>query len=158
MDDKEIEEVLLNLGLKISKPPQAKEKFHILATPPQNFPILEIIRPQDSSRFYLIVMGIGIAPEHKKGLGSMKTDDRFKFLAEITEEVLKMGLDIAILPPGSDIPDAIQIMKVVYSEGLTPNEFLNAYYMVRNAGILVINRINRQFGIKEFKQNTTRYI
>ncbi|MCQ4343968.1 MAG: DUF2299 domain-containing protein [Sulfolobales archaeon] len=31
-------------------------------------------------------------------------------------------------------------MKVVYSEGLTPNEFLNAYYTVRNAGILVINR------------------
>jgi len=56
MDDKEIEEVLLNLGLKISKPPQAQEKFHILTTSPQNFPILEIIRPQDSSRFYLIVM------------------------------------------------------------------------------------------------------
>jgi len=29
----------------------------------------------------------------------MKTDDRFKFLAEITEEVLKMGLDVVILPP-----------------------------------------------------------
>jgi len=40
----------------------------------------------------------------------------------------------------SDIPDAIQIMKVVYSKGLTSNELLNAYYMVRNAGILVINR------------------
>jgi hypothetical protein len=75
MDDKEIEEVLLNLGLKISEPPQAQEKFHILATSPQNFPILEIIRPQDSSRFHLRVMGTGIAPEHK------------------------MGLDIAILPP-----------------------------------------------------------
>jgi len=75
MNDKEIEEVLLNLGLKISKPPQAQEKFHILATSPQNFPILEIIRPQDSSRFHLRVMGTGIAPERK------------------------MGLDIAILPP-----------------------------------------------------------
>ncbi len=48
MDDKEIEEVSLNLGLKISEPSQAQEKFHVLTTSPQNFPILEIIRPQDS--------------------------------------------------------------------------------------------------------------
>jgi len=99
MDIKEIKEASLELGLKISKLPQAQEKFHVLTTSPQNFPILEIIRPQDSSRFYLIVMEIGIAQEHKKGLGSMKTDDRINFLAEITEEVLKMGLDVVILPP-----------------------------------------------------------
>lgn len=68
-----------------------------------------------------------------------------------------MGVDIAVLPPNSDVPEVVQISKIVYSEGLTPNEFLNAYYMVRNAGILVINRINRKFGSVQ-KRGSSAYV
>lgn len=156
MQDEEIEKIIKDLGLMIRKPPEAKEYYHIATTPPQGFPTIDIIRLNKDSTFYLITMGILIHPSHKSAIGNMEEDERKDFIGNLVEELLKMGVDIAVLPPNSEIPEIIQVSKIVYSEGLTPNEFLNAYYMVRNAGILVINRINRKFG-SATKRGTSAY-
>ncbi|AHC51859.1 hypothetical protein SUSAZ_07805 [Sulfolobus acidocaldarius SUSAZ] len=159
MNDKEIEDVMKELGLSVSRPPQAQEKFHIVTTPPQGFPVVDIIRLTDKSRFYLITMGVAIHPVHKKAIGGLKLEERKEFLNNLAEDLLKMGVDFAFLPPGTDVPDAIQIIRIIFADGMTPNELLSAYYVVRNAGMLVINRINNKFGVAdEGKQGITRYV
>jgi len=146
MNDKELEALIKELGLSITIPPQAKEAYHIVTAPPQGFPSIDIIRPNDSSKFYLISMGILIHPNHKAAINEMKKEDKKKFFQELTEDLLKMGVDFAFLPPGSETPEVIQVLRLVFMDSLTPNEFLNAYYTVRNAGMLVIAKINYKFG------------
>jgi len=146
MEDEEVEKVIKDLGLAIRKPPEAKEFFHITTSPPQGFPAVDIIRITKDSPFYLITMGILIHPTHKSAIASLDEKERQEFLGTLIEDVLRMGVDIAILPPNSEIPEAIQISKVAYSKDLTVNQLLDYYITVRNAGMLVITRINRKFG------------
>ncbi|MBB5254687.1 DUF2299 domain-containing protein [Sulfurisphaera ohwakuensis] len=158
MNDEEIEKIMKDLGLMIRKPPEAKEYFHIATSPPQGFPVVDIIRINKDSPFYLVTMGILIHPNHKSAIGNMKEEERREFLGSLVEDLLKMSVDIAILPPNSEVPEIIQVSKIVYSEGLTANEFLDAYYTVRNAGIYVINRINRKFGNTASRRGTSPYV
>lgn len=146
MNDEEVEQIFKDLGLMIRKPPEAKEHFHIVTTPPQGFPAVDVIRINEDSNFYIVSMGILIHPNHKSAIAEMKENERLEFFASLVEELLKMNVDIAILPPNGNPPEIIQVSKIVYKEGLTPNELLNAYYSVRNAGILAINRIQKKFG------------
>jgi hypothetical protein len=159
MNDKELEALIKELGLSITIPPQAKEAYHIVTTPPQGFPSIDIIRPNDSSKFYLISMGILIHPNHKAAINEMKKEDKKKFFQELTEDLLKMGVDFAFLPPGSETPEVIQVLRLVFMDSLTPNEFLNAYYTVRNAGMLVIAKINYKFGnVQGESKGSLRYV
>lgn len=159
MNDKELEALIKELGLSITIPPQAKEAYHIVTTPPQGFPSIDIIRPNDSSKFYLISMGILIHPNHKAAINEMKKEDKKKLFQELTEDLLKMGVDFAFLPPGTETPEVIQVLRLVFMDSLTPNEFLNAYYTVRNAGMLVIAKINYKFGnIQGESKGSLRYV
>jgi hypothetical protein len=159
MNDKELEALIKELGLSITIPPQAKEAYHIVTTPPQGFPSIDIIRPNDSSKFYLISMGILIHPNHKAAINEMKKEDKKKFFQELTEDLLKMGVDFAFLPPGTETPEVIQVLRLVFIDSLTPNEFLNAYYTVRNAGMLVIAKINYKFGnVQGESKGSLRYV
>lgn len=159
MNDKELEALIKELGLSITIPPQAKEAYHIVTAPPQGFPSIDIIRPNDSSKFYLISMGILIHPNHKAAINEMKKEDKRKFFQELTEDLLKMGVDFAFLPPGTETPEVIQVLRLVFMDSLTPNEFLNAYYTVRNAGMLVISKINYKFGnVQGESKGSLRYV
>ncbi|MFP3232186.1 MAG: DUF2299 domain-containing protein [Sulfolobaceae archaeon] len=159
MNDKELEALIKELGLSITIPPQAKEAYHIVTAPPQGFPPIDIIRPNDSSKFYLISMGILIHPNHKAAINEMKKEDKKKFFQELTEDLLKMGVDFAFLPPGTETPEVIQVLRLVFMDSLTPNEFLNVYYTVRNAGMLVIAKINYKFGnVQGESKGSLRYV
>jgi hypothetical protein len=159
MNDKELEALIKELGLSITIPPQAKEAYHIVTAPPQGFPSIDIIRPNDSSKFYLISMGILIHPNHKAAINEMKKEDKKKFFQELSEDLLKMGVDFAFLPPGTETPEVIQVLRLVFMDSLTPNEFLNAYYTVRNAGMLVIAKINYKFGnVQGESKGSLRYV
>jgi hypothetical protein len=159
MNDKELEALIKELGLSITIPPQAKEAYHIVTAPPQGFPSIDIIRPNDSSKFYLISMGILIHPNHKAAINEMKKEDKKKFFQELSEDLLKMGVDFAFLPPGTETPEVIQVLRIVFMDSLTPNEFLNAYYTVRNAGMLVIAKINYKFGnVQGESKGSLRYV
>lgn len=158
MEDEEIEKIMKDLGLMIRKPPEAKEYFHITTSPPQGFPSVDIIRISEKSPFYLITMGILIHPSHKSAIGGLDGKERQEFLGGLIEDVLKMDVDIAILPPNSEIPEVIQVSRVVYGEDLTPNQLLEYYTKVRNAGMIVITRINRRFGMSAQKKGTSSYV
>lgn len=156
MDDK-IKEWVKELGLVITIPPQAKEPFHIVVTPPQGMgPALEIVRPPNQN-LYLIVMGIGIHQIHQEALRKMNADERKKFLTELKYDLLKMGVDFAFLPIDSEIPQAIQISRMLLPDNLTANEFINGVYLVRNAGLYVIFKFADTFGSVQGKPQALRY-
>lgn len=135
--DGEIERWLKGLGLKIVVPPNAPEPFHISTSPPTGVPIVDVVRPKDAE-YYVIAMGIAIHPDHKRALSSMKEQDRRRFLLELKRAVLAMGVDFAFIPPDAEVPDFVQISKPVPTAGLDARSFLEEYYRVRNAGLIVM--------------------
>lgn len=156
MDDK-IREWIKELGLFITIPPQAKEPFHVVVTPPQGMgPALEIVRPPNQN-LYLIIMGIGIHQVHQDALRKMNIEERKKFLTELKYDLLKMGVDFAFLPIDSEIPQAVQISRMVLLENLTANDFINGIYLVRNAGLYVMFKFADTFGAIQNKSQQLRY-
>ncbi|ARM74909.1 DUF2299 domain-containing protein [Acidianus manzaensis] len=156
-NDNKILEWVKELGLTTNTPPQAREPFHIVAIPPQNAgPALEIVRPPNQN-IYLVVMGIGIHQAHQDGLRGMKQEDRKKFLTELKYDLLKMGVDFAFMPLEGEIPQAIQISRMLLAEDLTPNDFINAVYLVRNAGLYTIFKFSDTFGSTQNKFQAIRY-
>jgi len=156
--DNEIKNWIQSLGLSIFTPPQAKEFFHISVTPPQGGPVVDIVRPLENSNFYIIAMGVGVHPTHQNALKELKDSDRKKFINEIKYDILKMGLDVIFLPMGQEVPQIIQITRVVIAENLTANEFMNSFYFVRNAGMLVIFKFTDTFGNIQQGQTSTKYL
>ncbi|MCI2415198.1 MAG: DUF2299 family protein [Candidatus Aramenus sp.] len=144
--DNKIREWLQSLGYSVSNHPQAKEPFNVVVSPPQGGPVLNVIRPTPEGRFYVITMGIGIHPMHQNALRDMKEKERREFLSELKYDLLKMGVDFAFLPVNQETPQIVQVSRLVLSELLTPNEFLNSFFVVRNAGLLVILKISDKFG------------
>ncbi|MEM4942963.1 MAG: DUF2299 domain-containing protein [Saccharolobus sp.] len=153
--DKQIEEWIKELGLVLNRPPQAKEFFHILVTPPQGGPAIEIIRVSENSKFYIIVMGIGIHPIHISSLMSLNREERVKFIIDLQLEALRYGVDFIALPPNQEVPNVIQISKPLFMENLTANEFINALLNVRNAGVSLMLKFNQKFGPYEPQQQTS---
>jgi len=135
--DRDIERWVKKLGLNVVVPPNAPEPFHISTAPPTGMPVLDVVRPKDAE-FYVIAMGIAVHPDHRSALASMKEQDRRRFLLELKRAVASMGVDFAFLPPDAEIPDAVQVSRPVLAEGLDAQRFVDEYYRVRNAGLLVI--------------------
>ncbi|WP_373468797.1 DUF2299 domain-containing protein [Acidianus infernus] len=156
--DNEIKKWIQELGLMINVPPQAKEPFHVVMYPPQGGgPTLEVVRPPNQN-LYIVIMGVGIHEIHQNALKEMKEDERRKFLNELKYDLLKMGVDIIFMPVGQEIPSAIQVSRVLLPDNLTANEFVNAVYIVRNAGLYIIFKFSDTFGIPQGKGGNIRYI
>ncbi|MEZ0248002.1 MAG: DUF2299 domain-containing protein [Thermoproteus sp.] len=142
--DKEVERWLRSLGLNLVVPPNAPEPFHISVAPPTGLPVVEVVRPKDAN-LYVIAMGIAVHPDHKSALASMKEEERRKFLLDLKRAVLQMGVDFAFLPPDAEVPEAIHISKPVLIDGLDAHTFVEEYYRVRNAGLMVIMSFSETF-------------
>lgn len=156
MDD-QIKKWIQELGLMIATPPQANEPFHVIMYPPQGGPTLEVVRPPNQN-LYVVIMGVGLHEIHQNALKEMKEEERRKFLNELKYDLLKMGVDIVFLPIGQEIPTAIQVSRVLLPDNLTANEFLNAVYIVRNAGLYIIFKFSDTFGAPQTKGGSIRYI
>jgi len=153
--DKQIEDWLKELGLVASRPPQAKEFFHVVATPPQGGPTISVVRVNDSSKFYIIAMGIGIHPSHVSALMTLNREERIKFIIDLQLEALRYGVDFVALPPNQEIPNVIQVSKPIFIDGLTANEFINTLLDVRNAGVSIMLKFTQRFGPYDPQQQTS---
>ncbi|MCI4456295.1 MAG: DUF2299 domain-containing protein [Sulfolobus sp.] len=135
--DSMIMDVFKRLGLTVTIPPGAKEAFRIVTQPPNGGPIVEVIRPTPEADFYIIAMGIAVAKEHQDALRSLPPERRREFLLRLKKDILRYEVDMAFLPPDKEVPEAVQISRIVFGPpgGLDPNRLLDYYYKVRNAGL-----------------------
>ncbi len=145
MNDDEVRLLFEALNMKTFRPPQAQEFFHLSVSPPQGGPVVDVIRLKDSSRFYIVAMGIQIAQEHFQKLSSMKSEERGEFLLGIQKDVLLSGVEIMMSPIGQQVPQIIQLSKAIF-DSATNNEFLEGFVKVRNAGIFVMLSFSTKLG------------
>lgn len=137
--------ILKALGLNLSEV-KTSEYLHVAVSPPQGGPTLEVVKPERDSKFYVLGMAIAVHQFHQQQLKSLKDQDRKEFLSRLRYTLLKMGVDLIFTPPNEEVPQAIFVSRVVYEEGSTPNDFLQAMYKVRNAGTIAIFTFADRFG------------
>jgi len=133
--DSMIMDVFKRLGLTVTIPPGAKEAFRVATQPPNGGPIVEVIRPTPEADFYIIAMGIAVAKEYQDALRSLPPERRREFLLRLKKDILRYEVDMAFLPPDKEVPEAVQVTRLVFADGLDPNRLLDNYYKVRNAGL-----------------------
>ncbi|AEB94976.1 MAG: DUF2299 domain-containing protein [Metallosphaera sp.] len=153
LDDK-LRGWLGDLGLKVWTPAGAKEHLHLSSTPQQGGPVIDVIRPTNLTPFYIVGMGIGIHQSHQDSLRKMSTSERKSFINEIKYFLLEMELDVAFFPLNQEIPQVINVSKIVMMNGLKANKFLEAYYAVKNGGAYVLMRFAESFGNQAEKVDT----
>ncbi|MGC9105029.1 MAG: DUF2299 domain-containing protein [Thermoprotei archaeon] len=136
--DSMIVDLMKKLGMNVVFPPGAPEAFRISTSPPMGGPVVEIIRPTKEADFYIIAMGIAVAKEHQDAIRSLPAEKRREFLLELKMEILRYEVDMAFLPPDQEVPQTVQVSRVVFAEGLDPNKLMDYYYKVRNAGLSLI--------------------
>lgn len=130
--DVEIYNWFLELGMKVEKVTSGNAYFHITVSPPvENSVKVSILRTQPNSTYYIVTVIVDLdETQLKKNPSLIKT---------IKMELARMNLEFFLMPPDSSIPKSIQIAKVLFSEGLTKNEMLDAVTLVKNGAFLVFN-------------------
>ncbi|PSN82727.1 hypothetical protein B9P99_00770 [Candidatus Marsarchaeota G1 archaeon OSP_B] len=136
-------------GLSVSFTPNVPDYFNITVSPPPpaTGPILNIARPKQEAPFYVVGMGVMLHEEHYAKLSSLASGQRNAFLNELKYEYLRMNVDFVFLPPQAEIPRQIQLLKLIFLDGLTQNALYNTYTTVRNAGLLTIWKLIEKFGV-----------
>ncbi|QKQ99096.1 DUF2299 domain-containing protein [Metallosphaera tengchongensis] len=152
--EQKIKEWLENLGMKVWTPEGAREFFHVSASPAQGGPVVDVVKPTSSTPFYILGMGIAVHQSHQDSLRKLSTPERKQFIDDLKYYLLEMELDVVFLPANQEIPQLINVSKVVYEDGLDPNDFIDTYYAVRNGGTYVIMRFIDRFGSTTTRTDT----
>ncbi|MEM0120202.1 MAG: DUF2299 domain-containing protein [Thermoprotei archaeon] len=147
---------LQEAGLAVSKTQNVQDYFNITVSPPPPMqgPVLTVSRPKAESSFFAVGMGITIHPTHLSKLNTEPRNERLNFLNSLKYTYLTMNIDFVFIPPQNEVPQHIQLVKLVFIDGLTQNELFNTYTLVRNAGILTIMRFVEKFGNVDQNQPT----
>ena len=128
--DTEIYNWFLELGMKVEKVMSSNTYFHIMVSPPIEGGIkVSIIRSKPDSTYYVITVIVDLDTEKIKKNPSI--------LKSIKLELIRMNLEFFFIPPNEEIPKSLQIGKIVFAEGLTKNELLNAVTLVKNGAYAV---------------------
>ena len=144
--DSQIVEWVKKLGLNATvQPTVGQEAFRVSISPPTGFPVVDIIRPSKEADFYIVIMGIAIAQQHQDALRALSPEQRADFLLDLQMELTKFEVDMAFIPPGVDVPQAIQVSRVLFTDDLNVTSFFNTFYKVRNAGLYVLLAFNKKF-------------
>lgn len=128
VQDDEIIDWFKELGMKVERGKEGGFYFYINVSPPVGeAPAVAIIRPNSNAKYYIITMILEI--------DQSKLDN--KIIKQISVELARMNVEVYMTPP--DKPKRIQIAKLLFTDGLTKNELLNAVTLVKNASFLVYN-------------------
>jgi len=128
--DTEIYNWFLELGMKVEKVTSGNAYFHITVGPAVGEGVkVSIIRNNPNSTFYVITVIVDLDTEKLKRNPSL--------LKSIRLELIRMNLEFFLIPPNEDVPRSLQIGKIVFAEGLTKNELLNAVTLVKNGAYAV---------------------
>lgn len=145
---------LQEAGLAVSKTQNVQDYFNITVSPPPPMqgPVLTVSRPKPDSPFYAVGMGITLHPQHLARLNAEPRGERLSFLNSLKYTYLTMNVDFVFIPPQNEVPQHIQLVKLIFIDGLSQNTLFNTYTLVRNAGILTIMKFVDRYGNVEQAQ------
>lgn len=120
--DQDIINWVSELGMKIEKV-EGNNFFQINVAPPLGGPSVTIIRPKTTDKYYIFTIIININNDPNKDV-----------IRSMVMDLMRMNVEFFLTP--EDNPRYLHIAKLLFSEGLNRNEFLNALTLVKNAAYL----------------------
>jgi len=137
---------------KLEAPPEAKILWGLdVFTPGQPGVNFKIINPADKSDRVLIVLGIGISPDHKRELEKLRQTDRLKIISNILGKALSVCIDCQItVQPNMVDPQALSILLVLFNEEITlygKPYFMRLIARTLNTYFAIISGFNEWFPV-----------
>ncbi len=137
---------------KLEAPPEAKILWGLdVFTPGQPGVNFKIISPADKSDRVLIVLGIGISPDHKRELEKLRQTDRLKIISNILGKALSVCIDCQItVQPNMVDPQALSILLVLFNEEITlygKPYFMRLIARTLNTYFAIISGFNEWFPV-----------
>ncbi|MCL5788820.1 MAG: DUF2299 domain-containing protein [Candidatus Marsarchaeota archaeon] len=139
---------LQDAGLSISTTPNVPDHFSLTVSPPPPSPgpVLTVSKPRENSSFIAVGMGITLHQDHVSKLRDLMRHERVTFLGGLKQDYLKMNVDFMFVPVEAEIPQHIQLVKLIFLDGLTQDHLFDTYTLVRNAGLMTLWRLQDRFG------------
>ncbi len=163
-----ITEWLVEEGFEVKKLPAAPQvKFTWgldVFTPPPLRVNIKIFKPEERPDRVIILLGVGVSPEHQQALSRFKPKERLKFSSRLLYRLITAcnNCSVAIQPNPVDLKGvsvASTFFDAEVSEGFKP-KLLNMLMVMVNAFLLIVSTFNEEFpvvsgGLGE-KSTTTR--
>jgi hypothetical protein len=127
---------------RLEAPPEAKILWGLdVFTPGQPSVNFKIINPADKPDRVLIVLGIGISPDHRRELDKLKQTEKLKVISNILGKALSVCIDCQItVQPNMIDPQALSILLALFNEEIA---LYGKPYFMR----LVARTLNTYFAI-----------
>jgi len=159
---------LIEEGFEVKKlPPTPQVRFTWgldLYTPPPLRVNIKVFKPEERQDRVIILLGVGVSPEHQQALSKLKPEERLKFSSKLLYRLITVCniCSVAIQPNPVDIKGVSVAMTFFDSE--VNNNFkprlLNMLMTMVNSFLLIVSTFNEAFpvvsgGVRE-KSTTTR--
>ncbi|MEM1634846.1 MAG: DUF2299 family protein [Thermosphaera sp.] len=137
---------------RLEAPPEAKISWGLdVFTPGHPSVNFKIINPVDKQDRVLLVLGIGISPDHKRELEKLKATERLRVISNIVGKALAVCIDCQItVQPNMVDPQAMSILLVLFNEEI--EAYRKPYFMrlvarVLNTYFAIISGFNEWYPV-----------
>lgn len=132
VSDSQIFDWFVELGMKVEKVTSGNFYFHIVISPPVGEGVkVSVIRTNPNSTYYIVTTVVDF--------DSAKLKKDQSLLKNIKKDLMRMNVEFFLIPPDAETPKSVQIAKIVFMEGLSKNEMLNAVELVKNSAYLTLS-------------------
>jgi len=152
---------------KLSVTPPLKITWGIdVFTPPPMRVNVKIFQPENREDRIILLLGVGISPEHMSELSKLSDKDRLKFSSKLLSRVIGVcNICSAAIQPNPITPQGISVGMTIFlseiDEGYRPR-FMEKLTVLVNVFLTVVSTFNEHFPVipkgkgKETETTTTR--
>ncbi len=118
-------------------------------TPPPLKVNLKIFKPGDRRDRVILLLGVGISPEHLSKLSRLKPEDRLRFTSKLLRRILSVcnTCNVAIQPNPVE-PQALTVALTMFDRDISEDSkpvFLERITLLVNAFLTIVSTFNEDF-------------
>ncbi len=126
--DQEVMEWFKSIGMKVERM-EGNSFFQVKVNPIAGGPSVALVRPRETDLYYIVTIVV-----------DMEQTPTQEVMRSIMMDLMRMNVEFFMTPEKN--PRSLHIAKLVFMEGLTRNEMLEAVTLVKNAAYLAITWIS----------------
>ncbi len=133
-------------------------------TPPPLRVNLKIFKPENRNDRVIILLGVGISPEHRAALSKLTEEQRLKFSSKLLSRILSVcNICTVAIQPNPVNPQAVSVGTTVFDVEITDTfkpRFTERISLLINSFLTIVSTFNEEFPVipkgKSHESTTTR--
>ncbi len=153
--EKLVTDWLIEEGYEVKKLPQTPQvKFSWgldVFTPPPLRVNIKVFKPEERKDRFILLLGVGISPEHQTALNRLSREGRLKFSSKLLSRLIQACVTCSIaIQPNPIEPQGISVALTVFDSELSKDSkprFMEGMAKMINAFLLIVSTFNEEFPV-----------